>query len=402
MRELGVDDALAALQAGLLPIAESEEIALGLAAQRVLARDLVSPLDLPAFDNAAMDGYAVRAADTVASTQLALIGRALAGHAFNGKVEAQQAVRILTGAPLPKGADAVVINEDARLDGDNVAVEQPVTPGANVRRRGEHIRQGDTVLSRGRRLRASDLGLAASIGASTLTVVRRLRVGVLSTGDELTDAPAALSSSAAYDGNRPFLIALLQRSGCIAIDLGIAADTADALVASLSRAESERVDVVLTTGGAAQGDADFVRQHGEVRFIAVNFRPGRGIAAGTLRAGSSTIPLFGLPGNAVAAYVMYQLIVRPLIGWIAGAGVERPLMLALPLATSARCRPGRIEWRRARWRRIDGHLAVDLLKDQGSAMLRTVSEADALVAIGPLEHASAGTPVSVIALDAID
>lgn len=401
-REYGIDDALSELQADLAPLTELEEVEVGHAAHRILARDLVSPIDLPTFDGAAMDGYALRASDGTPTARLNIVGRALAGHAFGGTVDARQAVRILTGAPLPAGADAIAIDEEVSVEGSELRLARSVTAGANVRRRGEHVRQGDVILPRGRRLRASDIGLAASIGSARLHLVRRLRVGLLSTGDELTDAPVPLSASAAYDGNRPFLTALLRRSGYEVSDLGIAADTADALAASLARAAQQSVDIILTTGGAAQGDADFVRRHGNVRFIAVDFRPGRGVAVGSVRVEQRVFPLLGLPGNAVAAYVMYQLLVRPLLGWLAGAGLERPLTLQLPLGVAARVRPGRIEWRRARWRYVDSRVEVEPLIHQGSAMLRTVSEADALVAIGPLEHTEAGALVPVIPLEAID
>lgn len=397
-RELTLDEALAELLAALpspSPLT-TEEIELAAAARRVLARDLVATLDLPSFDNAAMDGYAARASDCHPASKLAIIGRAPAGHVFEGEVGAQQAVRILTGAPMPAGTDAIVIDEQAAVTEQVLTIGDTIASGSNVRRRGEHVRRGDAVLARGRRLRASDLGLAASLGASRLPVYRSLRVGLLSTGDELADPPSLLTVGGAYDGNRPFLRALLERSGFTAIDLGIAGDTAAALGSALRTAETQALDVVITSGGAAQGDADFVRRHGDLRFIPVNFRPGRGIVAGSLRASAGNLPLFGLPGNSVAAYTMFALLVRPLLGQLCGAGLERSPMFHLPLAAPARGRPGRVEWRRARWTHIDGQLCVEPMQHQGSAMLRTVSEADALIAIGPQERHDVGTLVPAI------
>jgi molybdopterin molybdotransferase len=224
---------------------------------------------------------------------------------------------------------------------------------------------------------------------------------VLSTGDELADAPADLPANGAYDGNRPLLRALASASGYEVLDLGISADDPAAFAHALSQATARGIDVLITTGGAAQGDADVVRHHGDVRFVALDFRPGRGIAVGALRSGAHNVALLGLPGNAVAAYIVYQLVVRPLLAWIAGAEAERPLTLSLPLASDARVRPSRIEWRRARLVRQDQTVVVELLKDQGSAMLRTVSEADALVAIGP-ESARAGNVVATIPLAVLD
>ena len=257
------------------------------------------------------------------------------------------------------------------------------------------------MLHKGRRLRPQDLGLAASVGAASIEVMRRLKVGVLSTGDELADAPADLPASGAYDGNRPLLRALASASGYEVLDLGISADDPAAFAHALSQATARGIDVLITTGGAAQGDADVVRHHGDVRFIALDFRPGRGIAVGVLRNGAHSVALLGLPGNAVAAYIVYQLVARPLLAWIAGAEAEPPLTLSVPLAADARAKPGRIEWRRARLIRQNQTVAVELLKDQGSAMLRTVSEADALVAIGP-ESARAGNVVATIPLAVLD
>lgn len=398
--EYSLDEALAALQPRLVPLNERESVRTADGLHRVLAHDLVSSLDLPAFDCAAMDGYAVRSADCTHAVSLAIAGRALAGHPFESEVGAGQAVRIMTGAPLPALTDAVVMREDTRADERLVHLGRAVAQGTNVRRRGEHVGAGRVVLARGRRLGAADIALAASIGVSAIDVLRRLRIGVLSTGDELADAPDSLAAGGAYDGNRPLLCTLAAGSGYQAIDLGICADSAPAFEAALVRAQAQRLDVLLTTGGAAQGDADIVRQHGEVEFIAVNFRPGRGIAVAQPAPGRAAPLMLGLPGNAVAAFVMYQLLVRPLLALLAGAPVERPLRFRLPLAGETQVRPGRIEWRRGRFVSVEGHLAVALLSDQGSAMLRTVCDADALVAIGPQARSLAGEPVDVIPLSA--
>lgn len=399
--ERTVDEALAELRTIFARIEGRETVAVRDAYRRILAADVVSQVDLPAFDNAAMDGFAVRAQDCTATARLRMIGSALAGHAFDGTVSARQAVRIMTGAPLPHGADAVVMLEDAHFVDGEVRLAHGVAQEANVRRRGEHVRSGERVLYAGRRLSPQDLGLAAGVGAASVDVVRRLRVGVLSTGDELVDAPAALPASAAYDGNRPLLCALAAVWGHEVIDCGISADTPQAFMQSLERAAAAGIDILLTTGGAAQGDADVVRHHRDMRFVPLEFRPGRGVAAGQVHEGERRVALLGLPGNAVAAYVVYQLVARPLLAWMAGAVADTLLRIPLPITTDARIRPGRIEWRRARFVSRSGALAVELLKEQGSAMLRTVSEADALVAIGP-HSARAGDLVSAIPLAAFD
>lgn len=399
--ELSVDGALAELRRSFVRITGHETVAASEALGRILATDVLSRVDSPAFDNSAMDGFAVRAEDCIQPTQLAVIGTALAGHSFDRALAKGQAVRIMTGAPLPHGADAVVMSEDAQETESGVRLARGIASGANVRRKGEHVQRGECVLRKGRRLRAQDLGLAASVGAASLDVMRRLKIGVLSTGDELVDAPADLPASGAYDGNRPLLCALVSAAGHDVLDLGISADDAAAFARALARATTSGIDVLITTGGAAQGDADVVRHHGDVRFMALDFRPGRGIAVGSLRNGGHRIGLLGLPGNAVAAYIVYQLVARPLLAWIAGAEAERPLALLLPLVSDARTKPGRTEWRRARLIRQQNTVAVELLKDQGSAMLRTVSDADALVAIGSAS-ARAGDLVTTIPLTAFD
>jgi molybdopterin molybdotransferase len=401
MTEFTVAEALVTLRARLAPLTTFETISLAAGINRVLAADVVSSADLPAFDSAAMDGYAIRTADAAGPVTLSVVGHALAGHAHAGRVERGQAVRTMTGAALPAGADAVVMSEDTEATNGHVRVLRPVHAGDNVRRRGEHVRAGEAVLLAGRRLRSHDIGLAASVGADTLAVTRRPRVAILSTGDELVEAPAPLGASAAYDANRPLLAALVARAGADLIDLGISTDDDADFTARLEQAARAQADVLITTGGAAQGDADVVRKHGETEFLPMNFRPGRGLLFGTVARAGRAMTLLGLPGNAVAAYVMYQLVARPLLGWLAGAGEEAPLTVQLPMAVDTQGKPGRVEWRRARFVQRYGGLALEPLKDQGSAMLRTLSEADALIAVPPA-GVRAGEPIDAMPLAALD
>jgi molybdopterin molybdotransferase len=401
MTERTVEQALGLLRPRIRPISESATVALSDAIGRVLAQPVLSAVDLPELDNAAMDGYAVRSADCDDHPTLTVIGQSLAGHAFAGRVGSGEAVRIMTGAVLPDGADAVVMREQAEEVGDRVRLLTQATPDMNVRRRGEHVRRSATVLAIGRRLCTHDIGLAASVGADRVTVFRRPRIGVLSTGDELVDAPAPLNPGSIYDGNRPLLAALVERAGCEVIDLGICADSGAALAERIDEAMRSQVDLLLTTGGAAQGEADVVRHLAEVEFIALDVRPGRGVLFGRCGGTPASAALLGLPGNAVAAYTTYQLVARPLIDCLAGAGVTTPLTLSLPVAEAVSGKPGRIEWRRASFVEREGTRALRPLKDQGSAMLRTVSEADALIAVPPAGVA-AGARVAAIPLAALD
>ncbi|GAB4463884.1 MAG: molybdopterin molybdotransferase MoeA [Burkholderiaceae bacterium] len=400
--ERSVDEAIADLIATLQPIEGIERVPTPAALGRILAEDIAAPLDLPAFDNAAMDGYAMRAAD-LTSPALREIGTALAGHPFAGHVEPGACVRIMTGAPLPAGADTVVILEDTTREDGQVRIVHAPAAGANIRRRGEHVARGDIVLPSQRQLRTADLGLAAAIGRTELPVMRRLRVGILSTGDELADPPALLGPGSSYDANRPFLRASVERSGFEAIDLGICADRSADLERVLGRALAQRLDAVLISGGAAQGDADIVRRAGGVRFVPLNIRPGRGIAVSNLAQADHALALLGLPGNAVAAFVMFHLVARPVLLHVAGGVAAVPPSFPVPLASAVHVRGGRIDYRRARFvRDASAALAVAPLKDQGSAMLRTIVEADALIAVGPRADYAAGEPVETIPLAALD
>jgi molybdopterin molybdotransferase len=401
--ELTLAQALAELAGELTPIDGAEIVTVADAWGRVLARDVVAAVDLPAFDNSAMDGYALRADDLQPGHWLHEIGRAHAGHGFGGRVETGTCVRIMTGAPLPAGADTVVMLEDVSVDGGTVRVERPPPRGANIRRRGEHLGRGAVVLGAARQLRAADIGLAAAAGAGTLTVRRQLRVGVVSTGDELADPPAPLPAAGSYDANRPLLLASLRRAGFDAHDLGICADAPSAFAATLDRARELRLDALLASGGAAQGDADIVRAAAGVRFVALNIRPGRGVAVARFDDAAAPLVLLGLPGNAVAAFVMFHLLARPLLLHLAGGEARLPQLLPLPLADDVQLRGGRIDYRRARLTRdAQGRPCVQLLRDQGSAMLRTVVEADALVALGPRPRYAAGDVVDTLPLAMLD
>lgn len=405
MTEYALDDAFSALCAGLVPVAAVEDCMLADARGRVLAQPLVAALDLPAQDIAAMDGFAVRATDLGQGPQaLAVRGSVLAGHPFAAALAPGQCVRIMTGAPLPAGADAVVVMEVAQtLDDGRVLLPGPVAPGANRRRRGEHVASGQTVLAAGRQLRNADLALAAGLGCASLPVFRRVRVGILSTGDELRDAPAPLAPGAAYDSNRPMLRGAVQGLAMDAVDLGICPDDAAALEQRIDKAFGRELDALLISGGAALGDADVVRALGAVEFVPVNLRPGRGIAVARLRRGPQRLLVLGLPGNAVAAYVLAHLLALPVLARLGGATARPPRPVLLPLAHALQTRAGRVDYRRARLLRDAGErCAVEPLPDQGSAMIRSVSQADALLALGPQGQYAAGAAVPVYLLSAFE
>ena len=383
--------AQAAVQAALVPITETETVALSSALGRVLATELLSPINVPAHDNSAMDGYALRGADLCADTPTrlrALPHTVFAGTPFVGPVADGECVRIMTGAVMPAGLDTVVPLELCMLqDGQVVIGPGLLRTGDNRRLRGEDLRAGQAALRTGRRLRPADLGLAASLGLSTLQVFRPLRVALFSTGDELREPGQTLPAGCIYDSNRYTLLAALARLNVEVLDLGLVPDQPEALQAALNTAV-QSCDVVLTSGGVSIGDADYTRQMlarmGQVAFWKVAMRPGRPFAFGVIQGqGGNTATLFALPGNPVAALVTFHAFAQPALRALAGERLEaRPVLQARSVA-AIRKRPGRTEFQRGIVSSaLGGGWEVRLTGAQGAGILRSMSEANALVVLG--------------------
>ncbi len=409
--ELPVDDARAAIARALRPLTETETVPLGAALGRVLAADLVSPIDVPAHDNSAMDGYALHGTDLRpdAPTVLhALATTIYAGAPFDGSVGPGRCVRIMTGAVMPAGLDTVVPIELCQVQGETVSIALGVLrAGENRRRRGEDLARGHAALPAGRVLRPADLGLAASLGHDRVAVMRRLRVALFSTGDEIAAPGQPLAPGQVYDSNRFSLLGALQRLGVEVIDLGRVPDDPAALRAAVDRAIAE-ADAVVTSGGVSMGDADHTREllaaRGEVGFWKVAMRPGRPFAFGPLHgADGRTAWLFALPGNPVAALVTFYVFAREGLLQLAGARAEAPPRLSARSAAAIRKRPGRSEYQRAVVERApDGLWQVRTTGSQGAGVLRSMTEANALLV---LPHASgpvaAGDPVEVWLFDGL-
>lgn len=310
-----LDNALARLLDQVQPLAERETLVTNAAAGRVLAVDLVSPVDVPPADNSAMDGYALRAAD---AGQLLPVTQRIPAGSVPVPLPAGEAARIFTGAQVPPGADTVIMQEFTELVGDKVQVTQPVTAGANVRLRGEDVGAGSVVLPAGTRLDAVSLGLAATAGAAQLTVTRRPRVALFSTGDELVMPGEPLPPGAIYNSNRFTLRALLEGLGCEVIDLGIVPDQLEATRAALREAAS-KADVILTSGGVSVGEEDHlrpaVRAEGQLDLWAIAIKPGKPFAYGRVGAAH----FIGLPGNPVSSLVTFLVLVRPFLLKLQGA-----------------------------------------------------------------------------------
>jgi molybdopterin molybdotransferase len=407
-KHLSVDEARAAIAAALQPIDGVETVALGDALGRVLAADLASPIDVPAHDNSAMDGFAFAGAllRDDAALELPVVATVYAGAPFGGRVAPGAAVRIMTGAVMPDGLDTVVPQELVQADDGRVRIEPGVIrAGENRRRRGEDLTMGRPALRAGRVLKPADLGLVASLGIESVQVMRRLRVALFSTGDELRAPGEALAPGCIYDSNRYSLTGALQRLGMEIIDLGLVRDDPAALQATLEEAVA-RADVVLTSGGVSVGDADHTRallaRLGDVAFWKVAMRPGRPFAFGPLRGPQCTSWLFALPGNPVAALVTFYAFAREALLQPAGARPEPLPVLQARCTQAIRKRPGRTEFQRGRVFAAAGGWQVEIAGAQGAGILRSMSEANALVVLRH-EQASvaAGDPVDVWLFDGL-
>ena len=382
---LSLDEALARLiaGAGVARIGQSESVSTFDALGRVLAADVVSAIDVPPADNSSMDGYALRVADLSGATVLPVSQRIPAG-VVGTALAAGTAARIFTGAPVPAGADAIVMQEQCEAVEGGVRISVAPQAGQWIRRRGEDVRVGATVLARGSRLTPQTLGLAAGVGAAMLTVCRRPRVAVFSTGDELVMpgavAPADLPPGAIYNSNRFTLRGLLQAAGCEVTDLGIVPDRLDATRDALRRAAAQN-DLILTSGGVSVGEEDHIRPavaaEGRIELWQVAIKPGKPLAFGAVRRQSGGEALFiGLPGNPVSSFVTFLLAVAPVLRAMQG------LPAALP---EAQTMPAHFDWprpdRRREFLRVRRNQAggLDLFANQSSGVLTSAVWADGLV-----------------------
>jgi molybdopterin molybdotransferase len=378
---ISVDQALEFMLARARPLEEIESVPLTEALGRVLAHAEISPIDVPGYANSSMDGYAVRAGDAAIAGPVSLpVGQRIAAGEVGGALAVGEAARIFTGAPLPEGADAVVIQEDCEQVDGKVRFSGPIPVGDNVRPRGNDILAGSEVLAAGTRLRPQELGLAASVGLARLDVVRRLRVAMFSSGDELLQPGEPLAAGAIYNSNRYTLRGLLAALGCEIIDLGSVQDTLAATEAALLEAAAN-ADVVVTSGGMSVGDEDHVKRAvervGQLEMWRVAVKPGKPLAYGRI----GEADFIGLPGNPVSTLLTFCLFVRPFL--LRRQGVPEVLgkSLAVPAAFHWR-RPGRRrEYLRARLEQDADGVAVNIYPKQGSDVLTSTVWADGLVEI---------------------
>jgi molybdopterin molybdotransferase len=389
---ISVDQAQEHLLGAARPLVETETIPADAALGRVLAEPLLSSVAVPPLDNAAMDGYALRLQDWAEDRWLTVAQRIPAG-SIGQPLGPGDAARIFTGAPIPENADCVAMQEDCEVREGQVRIARTPRAGDHIRRAGEDIRQGQTILAPGARFTPGQLGVAASIGAAELTVYRRLRVAIFFTGDEIVMPGQPLPSGRIYNSNRASLRALLQGLGCEIIDLGQVPDNLEATVSALQRA-SQQADVVVTSGGVSVGEEDHVKNAverlGHIEMWKVAMKPGKPLAYG--RVGDADF--MGLPGNPVSAFVVFCLFVRPFLLKRMGSILEEPLAFSVPAAFEW-LKPGkRREYLRAR---LESGQAA-LYPNQSSGVLTSVAWADGLVDLPIGGTVKAGDPVTFLPL----
>ena len=380
---LNVDLAFRNLASQVRPVTEFEDVALSEATGRVAATDVAAPIDLPPFDASAMDGYAVRAAglDCAGAKSFEVIDRSLAGKpATRALSRPQTAIRVFTGAVMPDGADAVVLQEDVTTAGTVAQTTVPVHTGQNVRHRGQDVRRGDALCPAGTRLTPYRVAWLAACGIERVRVARRIRVAVLSTGDELAEAGKPLKPGEIYDSNRLAILALMREKAVQAIDMGCLEDNPDIIREALLAA-SEHADVIVTSGGVSVGVADFVKsvvdEIGVIDFYKIALKPGKPLAVGAV----GNALFFGLPGNPVSAIITYLLFVAPAIDLMGGQHVAPPLMLPAVIEGTIKHSRGRREYVRGTVMTRGNRVVAKATGDQGSNRLASFADANCLIII---------------------
>lgn len=392
------------------PVGAVERVVLKNSLGRVLAEDIVSSFSVPAFDNSAMDGYAFSCKNLDLSQPLTLkvAGYSYAGHPYTTRVGFGECIRIMTGAMIPPGCDTVVQQENVRLLDETHLAIPPKTAvcGDNIRRAGENLAAGSIALSEGIVLRPAHLGLLASLGVAEVPVHRRVRVALLSTGDELRTAGAELDKGAVYDSNRAVLAAMMERLGCDVLDMGIVADDPVELETALKTA-AENADAVITSGGVSVGAADYTRHVmanlGDVAFWSIKMRPGRPMVFGKIHSGHHNAILFGLPGNPVAVMISFYFFVRDALLHMMGATPSPLVYVKAQAASNFSKRAGRTEFQRGIVsENTDGGLTVQSTGEQGSGILCSMTEANCIIVLPEeREQVRAGEPVEIVLLEGL-
>ena len=394
----------------MLPVAESisrilsqinavttqETVCIDQATSRILAQDLISPINVPQQTNSAMDGFAVAASSLTADQPLRMVGQVFAGQRFDGVVQPGEAVEIMTGAPVPEGADSILMKEVCSVDKGLLTFTGPVKAGQHVRFVGEDIQKGQVALQAGCCIRPQELGYIASLGLAEVAVYRKLKVAIFSTGDEVVAQGEVLPENSIYDTNRFTLKGMLTKLGCEVLDLGIIEDTQASMVDCLCQA-SQQADMIISSGGVSMGKADYIKdalaEVGEIDFWKIAMRPGRPLAFGKIE----TTPFFGLPGNPVAVMVTFTQFVQPAIRKMMGQRHWQPQRMLAIAEEPLRSRQHRTDYSRGVYRINDqGQLVVRSTGAQGSGILSSMVQANCFIEIqDQFDHIEIGQPVLI-------
>lgn len=395
--------ALEKLHSSVECVARTETVSIDKALDRVLAEDIVSSILVPGYDNSAMDGYAVKAADLADSDCLLQVGKSFAGAPYLEELQSGQCVRIMTGAEMPAGADTVVMQEKTHPKGNSIFFESSPKTGDNVRLAGNDITIGDKLLNSGKRLGPTDIGLLASLGLHRIKVYTPIKVGLFSTGDELRLPGQALERGCLYDSNRFVVAAMLQRLGCDVMNLGIIKDDPESLKQAFEKACSE-CDAVISSGGVSVGEADYTKEIldelGEINFWKLAIKPGKPFAFGHIGEGNKHTTFFGLPGNPVSATVTFHQLALPCLQIMSGETKTEPLTLSLPVNTKLKKRPGRTDFQRGQLQITQEGLIADSSGSQSSGMLTSMTHSNCYIVLenerGSVES---GETVTVVPYD---
>jgi len=375
-----------------------ERVAIRDGLNRILTEDVISPINVPPYDNSAMDGYAVRAADLPESGEVSLqvTGSSFAGTPFDGKVNKGEAIRIMTGAKVPQGTDTVIMQEQVQRDGDVITISTGHKQGQNVRYIGEDIKQGGPALTAGKKIGPAEIGLLASLGIPETTVKRKLRVAFFSTGDELRAVGEPLEEGQIYDSNRYTIFGMLTRLGVELIDMGVIPDDRSQIENAFTTAAT-LADAVITSGGVSVGEADYVKEIldklGEINFWKISMKPGKPLAFGKV----NEAVFFGLPGNPVSVMATFYQFALPALRRMMGQSVTEPMTVKVPCKSLLKKHPGRTDFQRGILSRNEnGELVVDGTGMQGSHILSGMSKANCFIILSQDSgNVEAGTLVDV-------
>ncbi|MEE9411936.1 MAG: gephyrin-like molybdotransferase Glp [Methylococcales bacterium] len=394
---LEVNEAESQIQSAIQPIDEIQVLPLKHCLNRILAEDITATMNIPRERNSSMDGYALAFADLQKNNRyLRVVGTSWAGQPFERTIKTGECVRIFTGAVLPENTDTVIIQEQVTRSADSIYFQAETILGDNVRYPGESIKQGSTVMTTGTQLSPAEIGMLASLGILSLKVYRQLRVAFFSTGDELVSLTESLQSGQLYDSNRYSLNALLEQAGAIPIDMGVVPDNPDQLRDTLITAANAS-DVIISTGGASVGDADFIQpvmdSIGQLEFWKLAIKPGKPLVFGKIQ----HTPFFGLPGNPVSVMVTFMILVRPALFKRMGKQACQSLQIKVPITQSIRRKPGRQEYQRGILNIDNNQLQVTALSTQGSHILNSMVRANCFIVIPAKTHViDAGENVFVL------